>query len=191
MYSSSLRIDASMLFSILASPFPLYFLDKYSTSVSSLGIMQFISFLAPRSICLFFLCLLKEWFQVSYKGNNRIVYLFDESLVAKLSFEKFSRSSEIIVFHFFLFHLHSFVGVNFQYCQLLVSFLFSERSDSWFGSSIPSIMCCFFPILIISITHFSMPNFILRSWLYILIVCIWVFNSFFHFCEQFNVVYVH
>ena len=38
----------------------------------------------------------KEWSRVSYKEDSPDVYLFDEIPAAKLDFEKFSRSSEIL-----------------------------------------------------------------------------------------------
>ena len=45
----------------------------------------------------------------------------------------FSLSAKILIFNIFL-HPHVFDGVRFQYSQLLVSFLYSERSDfCWFG----------------------------------------------------------
>ena len=46
---------------------------------------------------------------------------------------------------------------------------------SWFGRFILSFMCSFL-LVIISISHFSLPNSITMSWLYILRVCILVSN---------------
>ena len=71
-----------------------------------------------------------------------------------------------------LFHLRLFDDVCFQYSQVYVSFLFSEH----FGSSIPFVICRF-PLVIISMTHFSMPNSIPISSLYLLIAFIKVSNS--------------
>ena len=84
-----------------------------------------------------------------------------------------------LVYHLkYPYSYFSFDGVPFQYSQVFRSFLFSERSDfSWFGSSIPSVRCRF-PLLIISMAYFSMPNSILISWLYFLTNSIRVFNSF-------------
>ena len=48
---------------------------------------------------------------------------------------------------------------------------------SWFDSSIPSVISLF-PLFIMSMAHFSMPNFILICELYILIVCIRDSSSF-------------
>ena len=73
----------------------------------------------------------------------------------------------------FFFHLHLFDGIFFQYSQVFVSFLFSKYSDF-------SLMGCL-PLLIISITHFSIPNYILISWLYILTAKIRVSYFFFIF----------
>ena len=75
--------------------------------------------------------------------------------------------------------------------SLLVSFSPSVLIFSWFGSSIPSIRCCCFPLFIISKAHFKMPNSIPTSWLYILTACIRVSNSFSFFATQFDIVHVH
>ena len=96
------------------------------------------------------------------------------------------------------FLLHSFVSSSFlvllKYSFLIFSFistclmvLASKMSKylyvsfspsvlilSWFGSSIPSILMLF----ITSMAHFSMPNSIPMSWLYILIAYIRVSSSF-------------
>ena len=58
-----------------------------------------------------------------------------------------------------------------------VSFSLSILIFSWFVSSISTVMCRF-QLFIISMVHFSMLNSISMSWLYILIVCIRVSNSF-------------
>ena len=58
----------------------------------------------------------------------------------------------------FFFHLRMFDGVRFQYSQVFVSFIFSERYNfSWFGCSIPSVICRF-PLFIIIMAYFSMSN---------------------------------
>ena len=64
------------------------------------------------------------------------------------------------------------------------------RFFSWFGNSIPSIICRF-PLLTICIAHFSMPNSTLISWLYILTAFIRVSDSFSIYSKQFDVVCVH
>ena len=69
----------------------------------------------------------------------------------KFGFEKFLRS---VVYDNFFFHLRLIDGVHFQYSLVFLSFLFSKNSYfSWFGSSIPSVICCF-PFSIISIAHY-------------------------------------
>ena len=78
----------------------------------------------------------------------------------------------------FFFHLRLFDGVRFQYFQVLEGFVFSEYSDfSWFGSSIPSIICRF-PLFIMSMAHFSLSNSIPISYLYVPTACNKFFNSF-------------
>ena len=54
---------------------------------------------------------------------------------------------------------------------------------SWLGSSIPSIRYRL-PLFITSMVHFSMPNSIPMSWLYILIACIRVSSSFSFFANS-------
>ena len=70
-------------------------------------------------------------------------------------------------FVFFSFHFWSFDGACFQYSQALVIFLFSKHSDSFpiwqFHVSVISL----FSFFIIILVHFSMPNLIPISWLYI------------------------
>ena len=70
------------------------------------------------------------------------------------------------------FSLHLFYWDRFQYSQLF--FNFPLLRAFWFfldfGSFIPSVIYLF-PILIMSKAHFSMPNSIPISLLYILIVC--------------------
>ena len=58
-----------------------------------------------------------------------------------------------------------------------VSFVPNVLILSWFGSSNPSVRCRF-PLFIMSIAHFSMPNSISMSWPYIQTVCIRVLRSF-------------
>ena len=73
-------------------------------------------------------------------------------------FELLSRSQEVFFFLFFFFHIHMFDYVHFQYRQVFVSFLFLERSHFfWYGSSGPFLIHLF-PLFIISMTHFCMPN---------------------------------
>ena len=63
----------------------------------------------------------------------------------------------------------------FQYSQVFVCFPFF-RGFWFFGSSIPSVSCRL-PLFIFNMTHFSMPNSIPKSSLYILTAYIRVSNS--------------
>ena len=60
---------------------------------------------------------------------------------------------------------------------LYVSFSPNVLILSWFASSIPPSRCRL-PLFITSMAHFSMPNSIPMSWLYILTACIRVSSSF-------------
>ena len=56
-------------------------------------------------------------------------------------------------------------------------FFLSVLIFSWFGCSIPFVMCCFL-LFIISMPHFSIPNFIPMFWLNILTACFRASSSF-------------
>ena len=66
---------------------------------------------------------------------------------------------------------------------LLVSFSPSVQILSLIGCSIPSVRC-HLPLFITLMAHFSMPNSIPTSWLYILTACIWVYSSFSFFANS-------
>ena len=84
-----------------------------------------------------------------------------------------------ILFSFFLSSLLvSNIPKNFKF-----SFSLSILALSWFGSPLPSIVSLF-EFFVISMAHFSMPNSIPTSWLYILIVCFQFFFIFLKFCRQ-------
>ena len=106
-----------------------------------------------------------------------------------LRFNKFSRSSEVL-FSCILLHLRLFDGIFFQYSQVHGSFLFSECSDSFLIWQFYPIHYLFFPLFIMSMARFSMPNSVTVSWLYILIVCISLKNLF-HFFQTTDVVHVY
>ena len=74
---------------------------------------------------------------------------------------------------------------------LLVSFSPSVLMTTWFSSSTPSVRWCRLPLFITSMAHFSMPNSIPISWLYILTVCNRVSKYFSFLVKQFDVVRVH
>ena len=76
------------------------------------------------------------------------------------------------------FHLCMFDGFLFQYSYVFLSFLFSERSDFLLIWYFYSSVNCRFLFFLIRIAHFSMPNSIPLSSLYILTACIRVSNSF-------------
>ena len=87
---------------------------------------------------------------------------------------------------FLILFRYSFLTLFFRLCfllmsasniptYLLVSFYQSILLLSWFGCFIPSVICRF-PLFIVSMAHFSRPNSIPISWLYILTVCIRVSN---------------
>ena len=112
-----------------------------------------------------------------YKGDSQDIYPFDKTPAAKFDFEKLCRFFEI-VFCYFFFHFCFSDGVHFQYSQVLLIFLFSKHSNSLLIRYFYS-----FSYLSFSTSHyqhgiFSMPNSISLYWLYILIVCICVSNSF-------------
>ena len=91
---------------------------------------------------------------------------------------------------YFFFHIRLFDGIRFQYYQVLVIFFLSKSSDSFLIWQFYSFSFCLFPFFIMSVTHFSIPNSIPISWLYILIVCVSL-QFFFIFCKQLDVIHVH
>ena len=129
MYSSHLRIDASMLSSVLLNPLPPSILNTYCVSVQGLGHCHQLSCLLVH-LFEFFPCPFYEWFRVSYKGDNPGVYPTNEISAEELDFEKLSALSEVI-FSYFFFHLGLFDGIRFQYLQVIVIFFFSGRTDSF------------------------------------------------------------
>ena len=81
---------------------------------------------------------------------------------------------------FFFFHLRLFDGIRFQYSQVFLNFNFSEHSDFFLDLGVlflPSFVI--FRFLSLRLAHFSMPNSIPISLLYILIAWIKVSHSFF------------
>ena len=115
---------------------------------------------------------------VSYKMANLSVYPSHEISVVLFGFELFLHSPEVLLFSIFFFHLDMFDGVRFQYSQVFVSdFSQTVLIFSWCGRSIYSIIY-HFPLFTISRAHFSTPNSIPISSLYILTACISVSNCF-------------
>ena len=57
-------------------------------------------------------------------------------------------------FFLFFFNLHLFGGVRFRYFQVLIIFLFSDRSDDFLNWQFYSFCYLFSPLLIIIMAHF-------------------------------------
>ena len=162
-------MDISTQSSILASPRP-PFLDSFSLSILSLrskALFIVINFLALWFIFLspFLLCF-----------NNASWYL--TKCTYPWVFEKFPSSSEIVFSLFFPLRLLN--DVYFQYSRVLVIFFLFKYTNG-FLSFVFLFLLLFLSFLtfITFMAHFSMPNSIRISWLYILIVYINVSGSFF------------
>ena len=113
---------------------------------------------------LFFLRPLQEWSQGEQPRYLSLWWNFYYILWFRVVFS----SSWDTHFSFFLSSLLVWWGL-FPIFQSTCKFpfLWPFWFFSWFGSSIHFIICLF-PLLIISVVHFSMPNSIPISWLYIL-----------------------
>ena len=173
-----------MLSSMLASPLPPSFLETYNLSTSSLGcnaLCIVISFLVLWSICLCSsLVHLRKGPDYLTSGTAHVFIPLIRFLL--LSFVL----SSFLVLLRCSFLILSFISTCLMVSAskipkyLQVSFSASVLILSWFGSFIPSVRCRF-PLFITSMAHFSMPNSIPMSWLYILTACIKVSSSF-SFC---------
>ena len=181
MSSSSRCIDASTLFTMPASHLPPSFRDIYRLSTSFLGckaLCIIITFLVLWCLCLSSsLVHFKNGPEYLMSGTALVFIPFISFLLYSLVLSSFLVHLRYSLKFFFLHH-HLFDGVYFQYSQVFLRFLFSECSNFfWVGCSILSIMCRF-SLFIISMAHFSRPNSIPISWLYILTACVRVFSSF-------------
>ena len=158
---------------MLLNPLPPSFLGPYSLSTLSLGYKVLyiaMSFLVLWSTCL--TSFLVYFPNILRRGLSWCSFLLWSSWHIVWIRVVFSFPWDTLFLKFF----HLFDGAHFQYSRAFVGFLFSGRSDfSWFSSSIPSVMCCF-PLFIITMPHFSMPNSIPLLWLYILTTCIRVYD---------------
>ena len=170
---------------MLARPLPPSFIETYSLSTSSLGcntLCIVISFLVLWSICLSSsLVHLRKGPEYLTSGTAQVFIPLIRFLLLS-----FVSSSFLVLLRFFLnffFHFHLFEGVILQDAQVISASVFIL---SWFGSSILSVSCRL-PLFITSIAHFSMPNSIPMSRLYILTVCIRVSSSFSFFANSFVV----
>ena len=87
-------------------------------------------------------------------------------------------SSSFLVLLRYSFRILSFISTCLVVPKYLyVSFSPSVLILSWSGCSIPSVICRL-PLFITSMSHFSMPNSIPISWMYILTACIRASSSF-------------
>ena len=91
-----------------------------------------------------------------------------------------------------LFYFFSFISACLMVSISSYLYFFSSNILilSCFGSSIPSIVCLF-PLFFLTMSHFSIANAIPIYWLYILIICIRLSDSFSFFCKELDAVHVH
>ena len=127
----------------------------------------------------FFTGPLQEWFRVSYEGTAQVFISFIRFLLYSLILNSFLVLLKYSFFLFFIFFTSTCLLVSASNIPeyLHVSFFWAFWCFSWFGSLIPSVTCRF-PLFITSMVHFSVPNSIPMSWLFILTACIRVFNYF-------------
>ena len=171
---------------MLANPLSPSFLDTYSLSTPSLGcdaLCMVISFLVLLSICLrSSLVHSKNASEYLTRGTAQVFIPLIRFLLHSFV------SSRFLVFVRYSFLIFSFISTCFMVSAskmpkyFYVSFSSSVLILSRFGSSIPPVRCRL-PLFITSMAHFSMPNSIPMSWLYILTSCIRVSSSFSFFCE--------
>ena len=125
-----------------------------------------IAFLVYWSICLRFSL-------VYFKKDLKGVYPFDVIPAAEFGYGKFSHWSEILVF-FLSYQL--VLWCPFPIFASTCCFPPTVLILSRFGCPVPSVICLF-SHLIISMTHFPVPNSLPISWLYNLIGFISVSDS--------------
>ena len=168
---------------MLVSPLlPSFFDTQPMSSLRCKALCIIFNFLVLWFICLSS-CPIQKLSRISYKGDCPGVYPFDEISAVELGLEKFSHSYKAF-FSNLLFHLCLFIGVHFQYSQVLVIFLFSKHSDSFLIWLFYSFHYLSFFIFYYSMAHLSMLNSILMSWLHIFIVYIKISNSFSFFANS-------
>ena len=166
----------------------------YSLFMSSFGCKSL--FIGINFVCLlvnwsaFLLWIFQERSRISYKGYCTGVYPFDEVSAAELGFQKFSRFSEslFLFFSFISASLMLYASNIPKYLQVIFSP--SDLILSWSNNFFSTIICLFL-LYILTFSHFSTPNSIPISRLYILIICIRVSNFFSFFCKQLDIVHVH
>ena len=135
--------DLRMFSSLLPS-----FIDTYSLSTSSLGCKALrivMKFLVLNSICWSLPASTLRMSPSNLRGGRpSFLSLWWDFFYVVWLWVVFSFSWSILFFNSFN-DLRLFDGVRFQYSKVFVNFLFFERSDfSWFGSSIPFVVCRFF-----------------------------------------------
>ena len=174
-YSSNPCNDVSLLSSMLASHHTPSFLDTYNLSTSSPGcsaLDMVISFLVLWSICLSSsLLYFKE-------GLEYLTWKTTQVCIPLISFllDNFV-SNSFLVLQYSLLIFKNFISsclmVSASQMPKYVSVPFSPSILilSWFGCSMPSVRCNLPPFMT-SMTHFSPPNAVPMSWLYILAACI-------------------
>ena len=165
----------------------------HSMRMSSLGCKALcivIIFFIPWFIYwISFLLSFQEWHRVSYKRGSPSVYLFDEIPFTEFGFDKPSHSSEILFFKKKKFISSPLVWL----CKFSI---FSSSSKfsfpsvlSWFGCSIPFVICLFrFSLFSWHIFLCQIP--FLYSEPISFIVCMSL-QFFFFFGKQLDVVHFH
>ena len=152
MQSSSRCIDASTRSSMLASPLALLRSICFSSSlVQFKNSPEYLTWSTPQV----FIPLIRS-LQRSFVSSS---FLF------------------LLGYSFLIFPFISTCLMISNSKYLWVSFSPNVLNLSWFGSSILSVKCRL-PLFITSMAHFSMPNSIPMTWLYILTESIKVYNSF-------------
>ena len=178
-----------MLPSMLTSPLPPSFLDTCSLSMLSLGYKALyivMCFLVLWSIC---------WSFSPVHFKNGPEYLTTQMFIPLMRFLLYSLvSSSFLVLLRSYFSFFFLLSTTYWWFPLPSICKFPFLRAFWFFldflSFIPFVICRF-PLSIISIAHFSMPNTIPTSSLYILTTCITVSKSFSFFGKQFDDVHVH
>ena len=154
------------------------FLDTYNLSTSSPGCKAL--YIVMGFLVLWFIC----WSSSLFLFKNGPEYLTIGTVQVFIPLMRFLQcclvsSSFLVLLKYWkkFFHVRFLMVSAFNISKYLsVSFSLSVLIFSWFGSSISSVMRRF-PLFIINTAHFSMPNPIPISSLYILTACIRVSNS--------------
>ena len=125
---------------------------------------------------------LSEFLPCSFEERSGVspgIYSLDKISATQFTFEKFSRSSEVL-FSYFHFHFGFFYGIRFQYSQLLVIFFLYKSSDAFLILQLHSFRCISYQLFHYKHGTIFKPYFIPISYLYILTVYVRVSSSFFY-----------